>query len=146
MSILAANKSNVAKYGKPSRIGEDYGDSSAQGGADASHSFVYADNAANLPVDPFAASTEFHASRFAASAPMLQAVASAGNSAATPNPVTPAVPTAIPAGAANSSSAPSWVHTLATASIAADMTAADVNGTVTYFYCVTSAENAAASA
>jgi Putative Ig domain/Calpain family cysteine protease len=53
-------------------------------------------------------------------------------SSMTTSTTTASTPTIIQTAATSLSAVPSWVSTLSTASIAADMTAADVNGTVTY--------------
>jgi hypothetical protein len=137
MSVSFRSQSHVAKAGEQDQAQQNAGADGAQGAIDPNVLLGPGDNGA----DPaFSASAAFQPVRFAPTAAQQDPAASfsavssvAAVVASTPTSATPApVSTTTGTVAPHSSAVPSWVGTLSNASIAADMTAADVGGTVTY--------------
>ncbi|MGA2127867.1 MAG: putative Ig domain-containing protein [Xanthobacteraceae bacterium] len=139
MTVSFDPRSVVAKTWKQGQ--QDPGADGTQGAVGTGAMLGFADVAADRTLSPgLAAAFQAAGQAGAEPAPAPYAMFSAA-SAVAPAAAAPSVgtgttgssaPATAAAAAANPSAAPSWVGTLSTASIAADMTAADVNGTVTY--------------
>ncbi|MGD0633651.1 MAG: putative Ig domain-containing protein [Beijerinckiaceae bacterium] len=132
MSVSIAPRTFLAKNGNGSQTPWYPGANDTGGATDAN-------DATDPALDPFAAAFQVVSFAQAETAayvffPTVSAVATA--TLAVSSNAAPATVSTVPAtsgtAAASSSTVPSWVSTLSTASIAADMKAADVNGTVTY--------------